>query len=346
MTNPIGRRFANAWGIVRALAVPVLLASCAATPTSERIAEGPALTPIRGEQDPEVAERLAQAKREILSGGQSVVAYRNAASTIRNDLRTSPAAAAFYVDDAIGQRAYLGKSAYLADRKVALETLISGGRGDLLPDYWQQVHADSPFFSEPWAVSAMTWYAEYEPTSAAGGYSQRELAQYWSLGCLTRTWNMENDVNIVNIVLQPVTGRRCEPDANRTGRYLSLYVKGGRGPSQSSDRIAQAIELASDLGRRHLQTKNLGAAAGWYAVVLGLDAQAPEAFSATEASELFRQLYRPGWTFRVDGQVVTVGQMRFDAMRMAQSRNQGRVIEAANKLRMIQDAGVTTIAPF
>jgi hypothetical protein len=310
------------------------------------VPEEPQFQTIGESSDPEASRRLATAKLEIATGGETAVAFRNAASTIRKDLTSSPAAAAFYIDQHIGQRAYLQKSPFLADRSSALETLIASGRGELLADYWQHVHQDDPFFSEKWAIAAMTWYAEYEPTSAAGGYSQRELAKYWSLGCRPSTWNMENDVNIVNIILQPVTGRRCEPDANRTGRYLSLYVKGGRGPSQSSDRIAQAIEMASDLGRRHLQAKNLGAAAGWYAVVLGLDAQAPEAFSATEASELFRQLYRPGWTFRVDGQVVTVGQMRFDAMRVAQSRNQTRVVDAARNLRLIQDAGVTTIQPF
>lgn len=306
--------------------------------------EEPLFQPIGESSDPEAARRLATAKLEIATGGQTIVAYRNAASTLRKDLKSSPAAAAFYIDQHVGQRAQLGKSGFLADRSSALKTLIASGRGDVLPDYWQQVNGDAPFFSEKWAVEAMTWYAEYSPASPAGVFSQRELARYWSLGCLQKTWDMENDVNIVNILLDPITGRRCQPDANRTGRYLSLYVKGAGG--NSPDRIAEAISLASDMGRRHLQAKNLGTAAGWYATVLHLDAAVPEAFSGLEASEVFRQLYRPGWTFRVDGQVVTVGQMRFDAMRMAQSRNQARVADAARNLRLIQDAGVTTIQPF
>lgn len=332
------------WAMLLVLAASCLLASCVTTQGSGSTSEEPLFQPIGEGGDPEAAQRLATAKLEIATGGQTIVAYRNAASTLRKDLKSSPAAAAFYIDQHIGQRAQLGKSGFLADRSSALKTLIANGRGDVLPDYWQQVNGDAPFFSEKWAVEAMTWYAEHSPASPAGVFSQRELARYWSLGCLQKTWDMENDVNIVNILLDPITGRRCQPDANRTGRYLSLYVKGAGG--NSPDRIAEAISLASDMGRRHLQAKNLGTAAGWYATVLHLDAAVPGAFSGLEAGEVFRQLYRPGWTFRVDGQVVTVGQMRFDAMRMAQSRNQARVADAARNLRLIQDAGVTTIQPF
>lgn len=344
MTEFSGYRPSKLLASLLLMAIFIGLVSCATTQGPNRTSEEPLFQPVAETSDPEAAKRLATAKLEVVSGGYSIQAYRNAASTIRKDLRTSPEAAAYYIDQQIGERAQFEKSAFLADRKSALQTLIASGRGDALPDYWQQVNGDAPFFSEKWAIAAMTWYAEYYATTSAGMFSQRELARYWSLGCLPKTWNMENDVNIVNILLDPVVGRRCQPDANRTGRYLSLYVKGSN--SNSSDRIAEAISLASDTGRRYLEAKNLGTAAGWYAVVLNLDAAAPGAFSAVEAGEVFRQLYRPGWTFRVDGQAVTVGQMRFDAMRLAQSRNQARVADAARNLRLIQDAGVTTIQPF
>lgn len=344
MSDSSAIRSSTLWAALLLVAISCGLVSCATTQPSSDTSEEPVFRPIGESSDPDAAKRLASAKLEVVSGGYSIQAYRHAASTIRRDLRTSPDAATFYIDQQIGQRAQLQKSPFLADRSNALETLLASGRGDLLPDYWQQVNGDAPFFSEKWAIAAMTWYAEYHPATSAGAFSQRELARYWSLGCLPQVWNMENDVNIVNMVLTPVVGRRCQPDANRTGRYLSLYVKGGSG--SSPDRIAEAVSLASDMGRRHLEAKNLGTAAGWYTMVLNLDAAAPGAFSGVEAGEVFRQLYRPGWTFRVDGQVVTVGQMRFDAMRVAQSRNQARVADAARNLRLIQDAGVTTIQPF
>lgn len=328
---------------LRALFVAIIIfaAGCASNPAANTSSGGSGFTPLAGPEDPAALQAIAEAKLHIASSKRSVQSYRDARRSLRPYLDTSPAAAAYYIDFLIGEQTFYNDSAYVADRNAAIETLIRSGRSELLAEYWQKVDSREAFYSEAWALDAMSWYARNRATSTGGRYSQQQLAHYWSLGCRASVWNMDNDVNLFSLLLDPIFPEHCKPNLSLAGEFFTLYLMGEKGSSPSPNRVAEAVNLASQLGDLFFRIKDFPTAAGWYVTVIRLGTQNPNAYSQSEMRQIFESLYFPGWEFRVNGQILTVGQMQIHAMHGAQYNHQARIGTAMRHLQLIQDAGVT-----
>ena len=333
---------------VAACAMALVLGACASTPEGN-VAQTPTDRFVRRspEQNPDAAKKVAEAKLLLRNGGTD--RYRIYRMVLPY-IETSEEAAELVIENKLtasyGPSTDQGR-AYRYDTSRAMEALISFGRGEYLRQYWEQIGSSGDVisrFDPRWAASAMAWYAEQEPSSATGRFSQWELVNYWINGC--HRSQFERDRGYKESVFGLISDSPyCKPDPRLAGRYFAMYA--GAGDDAGSDgRNAEAIRLASSVAHAYLGRKDYGRAAGWFSVVLSLDSQVKTKISPAEAEQLFVAMYRPNEIVTVNGKVVTIGDRIYQATDFAAARYRERIDDAITSLQLIQQMGVTAIAAF